>query len=52
MNVLFMYAYIHYHLNECGRKKIGLKKLYFGTDGAYVMAETTLVCNTALSSFE
>jgi hypothetical protein len=29
MNIVCMYVYIHYHLNECGRKKSGLERTIF-----------------------
>jgi hypothetical protein len=33
MNIVSMYIYIYYHLNERGLKKVGYKKLYFETEG-------------------
>jgi hypothetical protein len=32
MNVVSIYVYIYYHLNECGLKKMDYKELYFGTE--------------------
>jgi hypothetical protein len=32
MNVVYMYIYIHYHLNKYELKKVGYKKLYFGKE--------------------
>jgi hypothetical protein len=29
MNVICMYVYIHYHLNEYGQEKVDYKELYF-----------------------
>jgi hypothetical protein len=34
MNVVCMYVYIHYYLNKCGQKKVGLERTIFWDGGS------------------
>ena len=36
MDVVCMYVYIHYHSDECGRKKRGLERAIFWNGGSII----------------